>query len=102
MQGREDPCVLSLTMIVNVGGIYSVKISYNSPWLRVSLFRHMGIFLLEGFSTLGSLFRHTFSKIFKYNNLCFQNIFFILKTQFFTSQKLIFPLLVQFHQFQAL
>jgi hypothetical protein len=30
MQGREDPCVLPLTMVVNVGGIYSVKISYNS------------------------------------------------------------------------
>jgi hypothetical protein len=62
MQGREDPCVLSLTMIVNVGGIYSVKISYNSPWLRVSLFRHMGIFLLEGFYTLGYV--STFGSIY--------------------------------------
>jgi hypothetical protein len=62
----------------------------------------MGIFLLGGLSTPGSLFRHTFSKNTLNIKIYAFRFFFVLKTPFLTSHKLIFSFLVPFQRFQAI
>ncbi len=61
-----------------------------------------GFFSWKDFLHLVFNFVTLFHKIIKYNNISFPANFLVSKTPFFTSQKLIFSFLVNFHQFQAL
>jgi hypothetical protein len=93
--------VRSLTMAVNVGGINSVKKSYNIPPC-VFISSHGEFSSCKGFLHMAFNFVTLFQNIFTYNAICFQVIFLVSKIPFFTTQKFIFTFLVRFHQFQKL
>jgi hypothetical protein len=74
----------------------------NFKCMLVSLFRHIGIFLLEDLSTPGSLFSHTFPKnTLNIKRYAFRLVFFVSKTLFLTSLKLIFSFLFHFNSFRC-
>ena len=60
-----------------------------------------GFFSWEVFLHLGLYFVTLFQKLLSNKNICFHNQFFVLKTTFLTSHKLIFSFLVPFQRFQA-
>ncbi len=90
----------SLTMAVKVGGINSVKKSYNIPPC-VFISSHGEFSSCKGFLNLAFNFVTLFQQIFTYSAICFQVNFLVSKTPFFTTQKFIFTFLVSFHQFRA-
>jgi hypothetical protein len=88
-------------MAVNVGGINSVKKSYNIPPC-VFISSHGEFSSCKGFLHLAFNFVTLFQKIFTYSAIYFQVNFLVPKNPFFTTQKFIFTFLVRFNQFRAL
>jgi len=77
-----------------------IKSLHSPPWGIIS--SHEDFSLGRSFYTWVFISSHFFKKYFKHKNICFQNNFFVLKTTFLTSHKLIFSFLVPFQRFQAL
>ena len=85
---------------VHVGGISSpIKSKHSPAWVIIS--SHGDFSLERSFYNWFFISSHFSKKFFEYKNICFQNNFFVSKTPFLTSHKLIFSFLFHFNSFRC-
>ncbi len=88
--GLNTKCCVDLHELqVHFGGINS-EINSRHSLPRVIISSHGNFSLERSFYTWFFISSHFSKKYFKYKNICLQNYFFVSKTPFSTSHKLIF------------